>query len=134
MSTYEPQPVAPPDLEQILTAHLRSLNTRPGTLFDRTFPDALPVTISGTTYTAAVIVRDDGGPWPNRTVSVDVQGVRDAPYATVRQLAAWVVTQLSMLATKDGLPIASVDAIRGPMSVAENPPEFQTTADLLVVG
>ena len=131
--TYEPQPVIPPDLEQILSAHLRSLNTRPGTLYDRRFPDALPVTISGTTYTAAVVVRDDAGPWPHRSISVGVLGAQGASYADMRALAVDITGRVSMLADQNA-HVADVAAVRGPMSVAENPPEFQTTADLLVVG
>lgn len=132
--TYEPLPIEPPDLELLIAAHLRSVNTRPGTLIGRRFPDALPVTISGTTYTAAVVIRDDGGPWPNRTLSAIVLGARDADYAATRALAVWVASRLSALAVQDGLPIAAVTTIRGPLSVVDNPPEFHTTADLLVVG
>lgn len=133
-TTYEPLPIEPPDLELLIAAHLRSVNARPGTLIGRRFPDALPVTISGATYTAAVVVRDDGGPWPNRTLSAIVLGARDADYAATRTLAVWVASRLSALAVQDGLPIAAVTTIRGPLSVVDNPPEFHTTADLLVVG
>lgn len=132
--TYEPLPIEPPDLELLIAAHLRSVNARPGTLIGRRFPDALPVTISGTTYTAAVVIRDDGGPWPNRTLSAVVLGARDADYAATRALAVWVASRLSALAVQDGLPIAAVTTVRGPLSVVDNPPEFHTTADLLVVG
>lgn len=132
--TYEPLPIEPPDLEMLVAAHLRSVNDRPGTLIGRRFPDALPVAISGTTYTAAVVIRDDGGPWPNRTLSAIVLGARDADYAATRTLAVWVASRLSALAVQDGLPIAAVTTIRGPLSVSDNPPEFQVTADLVVVG
>lgn len=132
--TYEPLPIEPPDLELLIAAHLRSVNTRPLTLIGRRFPDSLPVAISGTTYTAAVVIRDDGGPWPNRTLSAIVLGARDADYAATRALAVWVASRLSALAVQDGLPIAAVTTVRGPMSVADNPPEFHTTADLVVVG
>mgnify|MGYP001380035590 CR=1 FL=1 len=131
---YEPLPIEPPDLELLIAAHLRSVNTRTGTLIGRRFPDALPVTISGTTYTAAVVIRDDGGPWPNRTLSAIVLGARDADYSATRALAVWVASRLSALAVQDGLPIAAVTTVRGPLSVVDNPPEFHTTADLLVVG
>ncbi|MGC3954633.1 MAG: hypothetical protein QM804_10325 [Propionicimonas sp.] len=132
--TYEPLPVEPPDMEQIIAAHLRAVGTRPQTLYGRRFPDTLPVTIGGTTYTAAVIVRDDGGPWPSRLLSVTVLGVRDADYAATRALAAWVASRIAVLADQPGLPIAAVTTVRGPMSVADNPPEFQLTTDLVLVG
>lgn len=132
--TYEPLPIEPPDLELLVAAHLRSVNTRPGTLIGRRFPDALPVTVSGTTYTAAMVIRDDGGPWPNRTLSAIVIGARDADYSATRALAVWVASRLSALAVQDGLPIAAVTTVRGPLSVSDNPPEFQVTADLVVVG
>ncbi|HML52420.1 MAG TPA: hypothetical protein PKD84_13570 [Propionicimonas sp.] len=143
--TYEPLPIEPPDLELLIAAHLRSVNTRPGTLIGRQFPSAmkdpltgkplaLPFALSGTTYTAAVVIRDDGGPWPNRTLSAIVLGARDADYSATRALAVWVASRLSALAVQDGLPIAAVTTVRGPLSVVDNPPEFHTTADLLVVG
>lgn len=132
-ATYEPQAIEPPDLEMLVSAHLRSLG-RPGVLIGRRFPASLPVTASGTTYTAAVVIRDDGGPWPSRTLSAVVIGARDADYATTRSLAAWVASSLATLALAAGLPIAAVTTVRGPMSVADNPPEFQVTTDLVLVG
>lgn len=134
MSTsYEPLPVDPPDLELMLSAHLRSIGPA-NVLYGRRFPASLPLTSGGTTYGTAVIVRDDGGSWPSRLVSVTVLGAKDADYATVRQFAAAIAGRLSTLALAEGLPVAAVTAVRGPLSVADNPPEFQLTADLVVVG
>lgn len=142
--TYEPLPIEPPDLELLIAAHLRSVNARPGTLFGRQFPGAmkdpltgkplaLPFTLFDTHYTAAVVIRDDGGPWPNRTLSVIIQAAKDADYSATRALAVEVASHLSALAVA-GLPIAAVTTVRGPLSVSDNPPEFQVTADLVVVG
>lgn len=132
-TTYEPLPVEPPDLEMDIAAHLRSTNSRPATLYGRRLPDTLPATISGIAYTAAVAVRDDGGTWPNRLLSVIVQGARDADYATIRKFAVDIAARLAILASQP-LPVAAVTAVRGPMSVADNPPEFHITTDLIVVG
>lgn len=144
MNFYEPTPISPPDLELLLPAHLREVSVRLGTLFGREFPSALrgsnnqpldlPCTIAGTTYTAAVVIRDDGGPWPNRTISIVVLGARNASYSATRALAAWCASQLATLALQRALPIAAVNAVRGPLSVASNPPEFHLTADLTLVG
>lgn len=130
---YEPVAIEPPDLELLITAHLRGLNSRSEVLFGREYPATLPVTIASVTYTKAVIIRDDGGPWPNRTISAGVLGQRDDDCSDIRDLAVEITSRLSLLA-ESSLPIASVVTVRGPMSVADNPPEFQSTADLLVVG
>lgn len=132
-ATYEPQPIAPPDIEAILAAHLRSIGPL-GVIYGRRFPASLPVTVGGGTYNAAVVLRDDGGPWPSRLLSATILGARDADYSATRDLAIWVAGRLSTLAAVAGLPIAAVTAVRGPMSVADNPPEFQITADLVLVG
>lgn len=138
-TTYEPLAIEPPDLERIISAHLREALPA-GTYCGRLFPGAtqalpgLPFVIAGTTYTAAVVIRDDGGRWPSRTLSATVVGARDADYATIRSLAVEVAGQLSMLATVPALPIAAVTTVRGPLSVADNPPEFQVTTDLVLVG
>lgn len=132
-TTYEPQLIEPPNLEMILATHLRSVGPL-GVIYGRRFPDTLPATIGGTTYNAAVVLRDDGGRWPNRLLSATILGARDADYTAIRDLAVWVAGRLSALAAQAGLPVAAVTAVRGPMSVADNPPEFQLTTDLVLVG
>lgn len=130
---YEPLAIEPPDVELLLSAHMRSILPS-GVLCGRRFPDNLPVAIGTTVYRAALIIRDDGGPWPSRMISATVVGAKDADYSEVRQLAAWVAARLSELALVEGLPVAAVTTLRGPISVADNPPEMQLTADLILVG
>lgn len=132
-ATYEPQPINVPDLERDVAAHLRSRNAGPGLMVGRRFPATLPTLINGVTFSTALVIRDDGGPWPNRTLSVSVVGAKDASYESVRGIAAWVAAEMATAA--DRLPfLASVAVVRGPLSVADNPPEFQIVSDLILVG
>ena len=128
-TTYEPQAIEPPDLELILSAYLRSVG--PSTvLYGRRYPASLPM--NG--LSVAAIIRDDGGSWPNRTISLNVIGARDASYAETRAIAAALTSKLATLALAAGLPVGAVTAVRGPLSVADNPPEFHAVADLILVG
>lgn len=137
-ATFEPLPLQYPHVEMLLVGHLRTAaaTQRPEhIIFDRKHPASLPVTIAGTTYDFAVIVRDDGGPNWQRLVSLAVRGKPGpAAYNATRGVAEWCAAQLRVLPTAPGVPVADCRAVRGPMSVADDPPEFQITADLLVVG
>lgn len=137
MDSYEPQPSQYGDLERWLPAHLRAvaaMERDESILFDRKHPATLPVTIAGTTYDFAVIVRDDGGPDGQRLASLTVRG-KPGPtaYQDTRDVVEWCASQLRILPLAQ-VPVADCRTVRGPLSVADDPPEFQLTADLVVVG
>lgn len=135
-ATFEPLPIQYPDVEMVLADYLRALAAADRSehiYVARTHP-TLPVTISGTTYDYAVVVRDDGGPNGQRNVSLAVRGKPGATYTTTRSIAEWCASRLRILPLAAGVPVSRCDPVRGPMSITDDPPEFQITADLTVIG
>lgn len=133
---FQPRRVTFPNMELEACAYLRGLN--PGVFVSRVAP-TLPLTVAGTTYQRAIIVRNDSGPsdgpLATRRLGVRVLGARDVDLSATVDLAEAVAADLRVWALAAGR-VVRVDAVRGPWIVSDvaAAPELYLTAEATLFG
>jgi len=131
---FQPRPWVFPDTEKVAAAYLRSRH--PGVFVSRTHPASLPLTVVGTTYTSAIVVRTDGGPnrppLASRRPGVTVRG---ADLSATKDLAESVGASLQVWPLAEASTVADVSVRDSVVTSDEgDPPELYLSADLSLFG